>query len=122
MPKCVPDADLLSQLQLFMSDHELTVCGTAAKLGVDRSTLWRFCQTAMAREDTKARYRSALSNRNAMSVSDVAVSAATPVSVQRHAASQGLLNDQELRRIRAACEGVLVLLDAYESQSLGSKI
>lgn len=122
MPKCDRDTDLQNQVKLFMSKHRLTIGGAAAKMGVHRSTLWRFCRDAMAREDTRARYRTALASQDGEFVSDVAVPVAAPTIVQRRATGQKPLDEQELKRIRAACEGVLALLDVYESQSMGNKI
>jgi hypothetical protein len=72
----------------------------------------------MARDDTKVRLRAALENRNEESVVSVAVDAVIadiPVSSSRRA-SLGMLAGCDLKQIRSACEGVLALLDVYESQ------
>jgi len=124
MPRCEVDSVLLEQMHRFMRENRLTVSGAAAKLGVDRTTLWRFCDSGKARDDTKARYRESLAKRNMIvgeCVSDSAVDA-DALAVQARPGFQGLLADRELRQIRRACEGVLALLDAYEAQQMGGKI
>lgn len=124
MPKCEVDSVLLEKMHRFMRENRLTVSGTAAMLGVDRTTLWRFCDSGRARDDTKALYQEALSKRNTIAggcVSDDAVDAGA-LAVQARSGLQGLLADRELRRIRRACEGVLALLDVYEAQQMGGKI
>lgn len=124
MPRCEVDSVLLEQMHRFMRENRLTVSGAAAKLGVDRTTLWRFCDSGKARDDTKARYRESLAKRNMIvgeCVSDGAVDA-DALAVQARPGFQGLLADRELRQIRRACEGVLALLDAYEAQQMGGKI
>jgi hypothetical protein len=117
MPKCPGDFALQDQMRRFIHERGLTVCGAADLLEVDRTTLWRFCRTAMAREDTRARYRVALANCNenvAVAVADN-VQAVGPVS-QPSSPVQGALAVRDLRQIRRACEGVLALLDVYESR------
>ncbi len=124
MPKCAVDSVLLEQMHCFIRENRLTVSGAAARLGVDRTTLWRFCSSGKARDDTKALYQEALLKRNVIAggyVSDDAVDA-DALAVQAPSGSQGLLADRELKRIRRACEGVLALLDVYEAQQMGGKI
>lgn len=108
-------------MRRFISEHRLSVSGAAAMFGVERSSLWRFCQSGMARGDTKARYREALATRATKSATGVADFAQLPAS-QPLLGTQELLGERELRRIRAACEGVLALLNAYEAQSGGQKV
>lgn len=121
MPKCEVDLALQGQLRLFMSENRLSVSGAAQKLGVERSTFWRFCQSGRARGDTRALYREALekcSGNTVVDVADVAdVADVSPAPVSRvlHAGLAGL----ELKRIRRACETVLALLDICEAQASG---
>jgi hypothetical protein len=121
MPKCDMDPVLQDQLHRFMSENELTRCAAAARLGVERTTLWRFCETGRARGDTRARFREALEKCNMearLSVAGDAVGAVDPVVPPVRAVSRGVLADRELKQIRKACEGVLALLDVYEAQAL----
>ena len=124
MPKCKPDHVLQDQVHRFMIDNVLTISGAAVKLGVDRTTFWRFCDSGRARADTRTLYREALENCNKSTADGVAGSAIETVAlaVQGRRASQGGPADLELKLIRKACEGVLALLDAYEAQSLGGKV
>lgn len=119
MPKCETDPALQEQVHRFMRENRLTTSGAAAKLGVDRTTLWRFCDSGRARDDTKALYREALEKRNRNSATGVANEA---IKVAAHTSLQGGLASHELSLIRKACEGVLTLLDVYEAQSLGRGI
>jgi hypothetical protein len=124
MPKCETDPALLEQVNRFMRENGLTISGAAAQLGVGRTTLWRFCDSGKARDDTKALYRGALekcNNRPGKSVADVAVKAGAVKAHVRTGLRSGLAS-HELKLIRKACEGVLALLDVYEAQSLGGKV
>lgn len=121
MPKCESDPALLERVHRFKRENRLTTSGAAAKLGVDRTTLWRFCVTGRARGDTRALYREALENRSnnfEEIVADVAVKT-DALTVQTPTSLQGSLADHELKLIRKACESVLALLNVYEAQSLG---
>lgn len=121
MPKCEIDLALKEQLRLFLIENRLSVSGAAEKLGVGRTTLWRFFHSGRARDDTRVLYREALakcSNDTEGGVADVAVNAnanANPGQVRR--ALQAGLADLELKRIRRTCETVLALLDVYEAQA-----
>lgn len=124
MPKCKPDLALQERAHRFMQDNGLTVSGAAAKLGVDRTTFWRFCESGRARGDTRALYSAALEKRNTINQKNLAhdaVKADSPMARTRRSL-QGGLAGHELKLIRNACEGVLVLLDAYEAQALGRDI
>jgi predicted DNA-binding protein (UPF0251 family) len=121
MPKCESDPALKERVHRFMRENRLTKSGAAAKLGVDRTTLWRFCDSGRARDDTRALYRGALEKHNkntATTVADYAVKA-DALTVRARTSLQGGLAGHELKLIRKACEGVLALLDVYEAQSLG---
>lgn len=121
MPKCEVDLVLQGQLHLFMSENRLSVSGAAEKLGVERSTFWRFCQSGRARGDTRALYREALKkciNGAVTDVSDVADTKPRAISRTQHTGLAGL----ELKRIRRACETVLALLDICETQASGREI
>lgn len=124
MPKCDKDPVLQDQLHRFMSENGLTRCAAAARLGVERTTLWRFCETGRARGDTRVRLREALEKCNMearLSVACGAVGAfraVDPVVPPVRAVSREVLTDRELKQIRKACEGVLALLDVYEAQAL----
>lgn len=124
MPKCEVDLVLQEQLRLFMSDNRLSVNGAAEKLGVGRTTLWRFYHSGRARTDTRVLYQEALakcSNDAVGNVADVAdVADSNPGSVRR--APRAGLADLDLKRIRRACETILALLDICEAQALGRKI
>ena len=124
MPKCEVDLVLLEQLRLFMDENRLSVNGVAERLGVERSTFWRFFRTGRARADTRALYREALetcSNSAEIGVADVAdVADLNPGSARR--VRQAGLADLDLKRIRRACETVLALLDICEAQALGGEI
>lgn len=121
MPKCEVDSALQEQVRRFMSENGLTVSGAAVRLGVGRTTFWRFCDSGRARSDTRALYREALEKRNINTATNVADSTDSLVG-QARIAMQGGLADSELRLIRKACESVLALLDVYEAQSLGKEI
>jgi len=123
MPKCDPDPVLLDQVNRFMKENRVTVNGAAAKLGVGRTTFWRFCESGKARRDTKVLYRNALEKHNIISATNVADDAINGYGLTnpRRAALAGGLAGDELKLIRRACEGVLVLLNVYEAQSLGSE-
>lgn len=121
MPKCESDPALQERVHRFMRVNGLTKSGAAARLGVDRTTLWRFCDSGRARDDTRALYHEALekhNNNSATIVADDAVKTDT-LTVQARASLQGSLAEHELKFIRKACEGVLALLDVYEAQTLG---
>lgn len=121
MPKCEVDLVLQEQLRLFMSENRLSVRGVAEKLGVERTTLWRFYHSGRARGDTRALYCEALAkcrNDAVGGVADVAdVADVNPGPAHRvlHAG----LADLDLKRIRRACETVLALLDICEAQASG---
>lgn len=121
MPKCETDHALQDQVRRYMNENELTISGAAAKLKVERTKFWRFCNSGRAHDDTKASYRKALEKCNEHSAAFVANSEfkTDALAIQVRPASKGALADSELRLIRKACEGVLVLLDVYEAQSLG---
>ena len=110
MPKCEADHILLDQVRSFMRENGLTASGAAAKLGVERTTFWRFCCSGKARADTKNLYREALKECN----KNKGVSVADFVAVKSRLAPKVSLADHELQMIRKACEGVLALLDVYE--------
>lgn len=125
MPKCEIDSVLQGQVHRFVSENGLTVNGAATLLGVNRTTFWRFHGTGEALSHTRARIREALANRKkctAVLVADDAVG----TDASKHQARpilQEVLADHELKQIRKACEGVLTLLNVYESQqSLARKI
>ena len=124
MPKCESDPALQERVLCFIRENRLTKSGAAAKLGVDRTTLWRFCDSGRARGDTKALYCEALEKRNKSNLGDVALDAVKVGGLVAHTRTSlaGGLAGHELKLIRNACEGVLVLLDAYEAQSLGRGI
>ena len=111
MSKCEVDLVLREQVRRFIRENRLSVSGAAAKLGVDRTTFWRFCSSGRARSDTKALYREALAKCiiNAVAVSSLAQADQVP---------QARLPDMELKRIRKTCETVLALLDAYAVKTL----
>lgn len=121
MPKCEPDPALQERMRRFMRENMLTKNGAAAILGVDRTTLWRFCDSGRARGDTRALYHEALEkriNNPATTVADSAVKT-DELTVHAHTSLQGGLAGHELKLIRKACEGVLALIDVYEAQSQG---
>jgi hypothetical protein len=127
MPKCEADHILQDQVRHFMNKNRLTISGAAVRLGVDRTTFWRFCESGRALGDTKALYREALEKCNKKNETNVVPVAddgieADALAVQVPLASQGVLADRELKLIRKACEGLLALLDVYEAQSLGRRI
>ena len=123
MPKCEVDVELHHEVKRFMSEYRLTRNAAATTLGVGRTTFWRFCDTGRAREDTKKVYREALAKCNKSTstrVADDAVDADLPATQARPALAAALA-DRELKQIRRVCEGVLTLLDVYESQIVGQK-
>lgn len=123
MPKCEADPVLQDQVRCFMIENGLTVSGAAVRLGVERTTFWRFCDSGRARVETRARYREALQkcNKNAtIFAADDAIEKGALLAQARLVPRGGLAN-HELKLIRKACEGVLALLDVYEAQSLGKK-
>lgn len=120
MPKCEVDRVLQDRVNRFVRESGLTVCGAASELGVDRTTFWRFCDSGRARSDTRAQYREALEKRNNNPATSVAYDADALARRARAALQRGLV-DHELKLIRTACEGVLMLLDVYEAQSLGKR-
>lgn len=121
MPKCEVDLVLQEQLRLFMSENRLSVSGAAERLGVGRTTLWRFYQSGRARTDTRVLYREALTKCNNNAVGDVADVADSNSGPVRRAPQPGLV-DLDLKRLRRACETVLALLDICEAQALGREI
>ena len=125
MPKCEIDLALQEQLRLFQSENRLSVSGAAEKLGVERSTLWRFCNSGRARDDTRAVYREALAKFSSNAAADVADVADVAVNVdagQPRRVLQASFADSELGLIRRTCETVLALLDAYEARASGRQI
>lgn len=114
MPKCEVDLVLCEQMRRFIRENRLSVSGAATKLGVDRTTFWRFCSSGRARSDTRALYREALEKQISNTDMDVAVSSLA----QGNHVPQARLPDIELKRIRKTCETVLALLDAYAVQPL----
>lgn len=125
MPKCQVDHALQTQVCRFVSDNSLSVNGAAKLLGVNRTTFWRFHDTGVALDNTRARIRKALANReksDAVRVSDDPVGGGANEHQARHMRQGGLV-DRELKQIRKACEGVLTLLNVYEAQqSLTKKV
>lgn len=124
MPKCEVDSVLQEQLHLFMSENRLSVSGAADKLGVGRTTLWRFYRSGRARSDTRTLYREALTkcnNDTAVNVADVADVADTNPGPARRVPQVGLAG-MDLKRIRRACETVLALIDICEAQALARDI
>lgn len=119
MPKCESDPALQEWVHRFMRESGLTKSGAAAKLGVDRTTLWRFCDSGRARGDTRASYRKALEKHNKNSATIVADDAVKmdPLTFHARTSLQEGLTGHELKLIRKACEGVLALIDVYEAQS-----
>lgn len=107
----------------FMSEKGLTFSAAATALGVERTKFWRFCNSGRAHEDTRVLYRKALEKCNKYNATFVADNGVKPNvrATQVHPTAQGALADSELTLIRKACEGVLALLDVYETQSLGRK-
>ena len=123
MPKCETDPALHEQVHLFIRENGLTISGAATQLGVDRTTLWRFCGSGRARGDTRALYRGAIENRSknpAAAVASVAVKGDVP-AVHGRTALRGRLESHELNLIRKVCEGVFALLDDYEAKGLGGE-
>lgn len=121
MPKCESDPALQDRIHRFLKENGLTRNGAAAILGVDRTTFWRFCESGRARSDTRASYREALENRNIYSATHVANKTSTSIS-RRSTSAHRELAGHELKLIRKTCEGVLLLLDAYETQALGRQV
>lgn len=120
MPKCGFDPNFQHQLHRFVSDNALTVNGAATALGVDRTVFRRAYKFGTALESSKMKIRKALANRDKGAVSNDAVSAVGG-GTQPRPTLQGVLADCELKQIRRVCEGVLTLLDHYESQTMGRK-
>lgn len=121
MPKCEVDLVLQGRLRLFMSENRLSVSGAAERLGVERSTFWRFCQSGRARGDTRALYREALEKCSSDAVGGVADVADFDTGAAGRALRAGLAG-LELRRIRRVCETVLALLDICEAQASGREV
>lgn len=126
MPKCEIDPTLQEQVHRFMKENGLTISGVAAKWAVDRTTLWRFCDSGRGRSDTRAIYRRALEKHNTNTAANATNATnetvkADALTVHSHTSLRGQLASHELKLIRKACEGVLALIDAYEAQSLGRK-
>lgn len=117
MPKCATDPVLLEQMIDFIREHQLTVSAAATHLGVDRTTLWRFCTSGKAREDTKALYRESLIKCNTITATNTAHHKEL-IEGRKHLALQETLTERQLNQIRKACEGVLALLVAYETQQI----
>lgn len=124
MPKCEADHVLQDQVRRFMKENGLSASGAAGKLGVDRTTFWRFCDSGRAHKNTRILYREALENRNKNATNfDVNDAIETDtLAGQVLLAARGVLADHELKLIRKACEGLLALLDVYEAQPLGKEI
>lgn len=122
MPKCNDDPALQHQVQRFISESGLTTNGAAVKLGINRTTFWRFCDTGRATPRTKVRLRNALEKRSKRATESVSFESDDSSSPAIQApALLGLLADRELKQIRRACEGVLALIDVYEAQRAGPK-
>lgn len=121
MPRCEVDSLLQDDVRRFVKESGLTVNGVATLLAVNRTTFWRFHETGEALTSTRARIREALANRIKRTEGGVADGAVHQVDrgasmrLER-ARLQGSLTGRELRQIRKACEGVLMLLNVYEAQ------
>ena len=119
MPKCATDPILLEQMVDFIRENQLTIRAAATQLGVDRTTLWRFCTSGKARGDTKALYRESLKKRNTITATNNTHQHHEElIEGRKHLALQETLTERQLNQIRKACEGVLALLVAYETQQI----
>lgn len=114
MPKCESDPELQAAVHAFIKEHALTPGGAARRLGVERSKLWRFCQTGRAHEKTKSSYRAALTREAHKNATSVAVDSAP--AKRSLSEAPGLPDERELKQIKKACEGLLALVHAYEAQ------
>lgn len=124
MPKCEFDPILHERILQFVREGGLTPNAAATKLGVDRTTFWRFCDSGRARNDTKTLYIEALEKCNSKVKDVVAYDAVkTDEAIARALTTfQGSLAGDELKLLRRACESVLLLLDAYEAKPAGTDI
>lgn len=123
MPKCDNDVVLQDDMLRYMEEQRLSVSAAASKLGLERSTLWRFCQSGRARSDTRAAYRKALASARAETATSVALGVAVKAAGALHAdAALGRLpTAKELKRIKNVCEGLLALVAMYEAQLKAAK-
>lgn len=124
MPKCEVDLVLKDRVHRFISTNRVTINGAAAKLGLNRTTFWRFCDTGRASSKTKLQIHNALEKRNKNLDEDVSLDSASVSNapVNRTPTLPRFLADRELKQIRRACEGVLALIEVYEAQHAGQKI
>lgn len=118
MPKCERDSELQAAIQNYIEANGLTPGGAARRLGLERSKLWRFCQTGRAHGNTRASYRAALAREVQKTATLVADKA--PVRAASFNEAPGLPNERELKQIKKTCEGLLALVSAYEAQLLKS--
>jgi len=115
MPKVEQDVSLQQRLNAFLVEVGMSVPEAAAAFGVNRISLWRFSRTGKALATRRDSYLRALDR-----ATNVKRHSAVFVSDKDGKTMPKLVGDRELLRIRKACESVLRLLDAYESQLGGS--
>ena len=106
MPKSTADAALLIEVNVFV-DQCPTRSAAAEKLGVHRSTLWRFMKKeGRALTKTRKRFRMELGDRT---------KSATPVvAVQLNATPAG---DDEVAELRRFCNSLRALLDERDRRT-----
>lgn len=121
MPKCEFDPDFQNQLQRFVSDNSFTVNRAATALGLDRTVFRRAHKFGTALESSKKKILKALENSSKITGSDDALCTVGDFPHLRPTLD-GVLADCELKQIRRACEGVLALLDHYETQTTARKL
>lgn len=111
MPKVQKDQRLHGQINALVARCGGSKAEAARRLGASKASLGRFLRSGGALERTKERYRVALERLGAGS--ETGGSGAADPSAQVTAA----LVDQATRdAIRRMCDGLVVLLDAYEAR------
>jgi len=107
MPKVVTDNELLAEV-LALEVAIGSRSKLAIKLGVDRSTFWRFCQTGRAIDKTREAIRRGLMrNKNETNVNFGKVKTSIENSF-----AENIRDD--MQSLRSLCTTVLTLLDGYE--------
>lgn len=109
MPKVVPDDRLAEQVRTFVDI--CGGCGSAArKLGVNRASLWRFCQSGRAIPRTRARLIAGLSEQES------ATEATENATIETTNPVPASISFDDLARLRAFFQTMIMLVDAFAPQ------
>lgn len=113
MPKVERDPQLVDAVKFLVEKHGCNVAAAARSCGIDRSVLWRVCQTGRAISRTRGRLLDAIEQQKNASITPPAATAAT-TSLQG-----SRIPAEELAHLRGFLTTMLLVVDAYVQDSKG---